>query len=142
MSSFSWGSKLSVNILWFIYSTHLPVLKFHKSFSKYKTKRKKWMYQDYLFLGLGFLKLDQGKRWRFNGPCELIVLNPDLSLMGGFQMIMCSRISTILEIQLGKMLHSYKKIAANQGALYDSKKRDEVRKRLRRILLSNISYGP
>ena len=26
------------------------------------------------------------------------------------------------------MLHSYKKIAANQGALYDSKKRNEVRK--------------
>ena len=54
--------------------------------------------------------------------------------MSGFEMVTCSRISTILEIQLGKMLHSYKKTAANQGALYDSKKRDEIRKRLRTIL--------
>ena len=108
------------------------------------------MFHDYLFLGLGFLRLDQvpgdhsmnGPLWSIiYGPCELNVLNPDLSLMGGFQMIICSRISTILEIQLGKMLHSYKKIAANQGALYDSKKRDEVRKRLRRILLSKITYA-
>jgi len=96
---------------------------------------------------VGFLEIRPGQavtiQWTvWNSHCELIVLNPDLSLMGGIQMIMCSRISTILEIQLGKMLHSYKKIAANQGALYDSKKRDEVRKRLRRILLSNITYGP
>ena len=39
------------------------------------------------------------------------------------------------------MFHSYKKIAANQGALYDSKKRDEIRKRLRMILLfSTINF--
>ena len=80
------------------------------------------------------------------GPGPLVtihwtVMNPYRSLMGGFQMIICSRISTILKIQLGKMLHSYKKTAAHQGALYDSKKRDEVRKRLRRILLSKITYG-
>ena len=94
---------------------------------------------------VGFLEIGPGPlvtiQWTVHyGPCELTILNPDLSLMGGFQMIICSKISTILEIQLGKMLHSYKKIAANQGALYDSKKRDEVRKRLRKNLLSNITY--
>ena len=72
------------------------------------------------------------------GQCQLWT---DLSLMSGFEMVTCSRISTILEIQLGKMLHSYKKSASNQGALYDSKKRDEIRKRLRASLsLVNICW--
>lgn len=82
-------------------------------------------------------RIDQGLVRPFSIQFEFS--KPDFSLMGGFQTIICSRISTILEIQLGKMFHSYKKIAANQGALYDSKKRDEIRKRLRIILLSNIS---
>ena len=61
----------------------------------------------------------------------------DNSLIALFTLNTSTKISTILEIQLGKMLHSYKKSASNQGALYDSAKRNEVRQRLRLVFLSS-----
>ena len=45
--------------------------------------------------------------------------------------IYASRISELLQVQLGRSLHGYKKVAANHGALFDSVRRNEVRRKLR-----------
>lgn len=57
--------------------------------------------------------------------------------------IYASRINELLQMQLGKSLHVYKKVAANQGVLFDSVRRNEVRRKLRTQMekIKEYSYG-
>ena len=57
--------------------------------------------------------------------------------------IYASRINELLQMQLGKSLHEYKKVAANQGVLFDSVRRNEVRRKLRTQMekIKEYSYG-
>ena len=55
--------------------------------------------------------------------------------------ISSTQINRLLQLQLGKSLHEYKKVAANKGVLFDSGRLNEVREKLRTKMKNIQEYS-